>query len=35
MLGFLFPFLLVLGVAFGYQETHWSVGSRKVLRPGD
>lgn len=24
MLGFLFPFLPVLGIAFGYQETYWA-----------
>lgn len=35
MLGFLFPFLLVLGIAFGYLETHWPFGSRKVLEPED
>lgn len=35
MLGFLFGFLPVPGIAFGYQKTYWAFGSRKILGPGE
>lgn len=31
MLGFLFPFLLVLGIPFGYQEIYWAFWDTEVL----